>query len=435
MNKRIRQRTRSPGNAAATTGATKVNAPSRAKASQTTNASLPAEVHLEPTGERYLPSMNGLIELEHLHRYALASRLVAGMDILDVASGEGYGSNILARTARTVAGVDVSADAVRHASQTYAAAKNLTFTEGSAAALPIPSGSKDAVISFETIEHHDQHDEMISEIVRVLRPDGFLIISSPNKLIYSDAANYDNPYHVKELYLEEFQDLLSRYFSFTEIYAQATTSGSVVFRYGTAPYASFEGLSAADRDFGSVSEARLDPVYFLAVCSNSKNARPQLNQSICLHQSINVIDELERSAKNQVSQNVAENAFKEIEARTFNRGVEDVVRDMGLSGISRGLYRGTLELDAGNEKWSGWACRIDDGAPAPMVLIGNQEASALVETGHSRQDIVETFSTPSSYLSGFKFAVAEVGHLNTEDIRAVAIDPHRGAFELDVYRL
>ena len=77
----------------------------------------------------------------------------------------------------------------------------------------MPDARVDFVVSFETIEHHDQHLQMMMEIRRVLRPDGVLIISSPDKHEYSDVPGFKNEFHVKELYLSEFVDLLSSHFS------------------------------------------------------------------------------------------------------------------------------------------------------------------------------------------------------------------------------
>ncbi len=72
------------------------------------------------TGERYLPEIGGFIRAEHLHRYRLACTLAAGKDVLDVACGEGYGADLLASVARSVTGVDVSAETVEHAIDNYA---------------------------------------------------------------------------------------------------------------------------------------------------------------------------------------------------------------------------------------------------------------------------------------------------------------------------
>jgi len=60
---------------------------------------------LEWTGERYVPGMEGAeIGYEHLHRYAFATQFVRNKRVLDLASGEGYGSHLLAKTAKQVVG-------------------------------------------------------------------------------------------------------------------------------------------------------------------------------------------------------------------------------------------------------------------------------------------------------------------------------------------
>src|SRR5579884_1636989 len=137
------------------------------------------------TGERYVPAIEGQIKYEHLHRYALCLELVAGKTVLDIASGEGYGAALLASVATSVTGVDVDAATVEHAKHSYYK-PNLTFLAGTCERIPLPDSSFDIVTSFETIEHHDKHDEMLDEIKRVLKPGGALIISSPNRLTYSD---------------------------------------------------------------------------------------------------------------------------------------------------------------------------------------------------------------------------------------------------------
>ena len=186
---------------------------------------------LEFTGERFLPEVAGQIAFEHLHRYHFAAPLVRGFDVLDVACGEGYGSDILSNVAKSVVGVDIAAEAVAHATARYGA-ENLHFVEASAASLPFPDACFDAVVSFETIEHHDKHEEMMSEIHRVLRPGGILIVSSPNKLHYSVETGYRNPYHVKELFREEFIELAKRHFSHVALFGQRVVHGSLMVHSG-----------------------------------------------------------------------------------------------------------------------------------------------------------------------------------------------------------
>ena len=127
---------------------------------------------MEFTGERYVPAVGGEIRHEHLHRYAFASEFVRGKQVLDIACGEGYGSEMLARAAARVIGVDISPEAIDHATRSYGSRNGLQFLQGSAAALPLDDASIDVIVSFETIEHHAQHEEMMAEFSRVLRPTG-----------------------------------------------------------------------------------------------------------------------------------------------------------------------------------------------------------------------------------------------------------------------
>ena len=200
---------------------------------------------LEFTGERFLPEVEGSIALEHFHRYLFARELVSEKAVLDIASGEGYGSAVLAEKASRVVGVDISREAVEHARKKYRK-NNLEYLVGNCADIPLPDASIDVIVSFETIEHHDQHEEMMSEMRRVLRPDGLVIISSPDKYNYSDVPGYNNPYHVKELYRHEFEELLSSTFENVSLAGQRIFYGSGIFAEessgGTQTYWRKDGL-------------------------------------------------------------------------------------------------------------------------------------------------------------------------------------------------
>ena len=222
--------------------------------------------NLEFTGERFVPDVHGNIELEHLHRYLLACKAVAGKTALDIASGEGYGSAMLAQTAHKVIGVDIALVAVAHAQAKYQA-ENLEFRIGSCTAMPLDDASVDVVVSFETIEHHDEHEAMMREIKRVLRPGGVVVISSPDKLEYSDKSNYSNPYHIKELYRDEFKKLLSLYFKNHSIYGQRVVYGSALFcEDSTNPVESYELTDDALSAVSGVPHA----VYLVAVASDAE---------------------------------------------------------------------------------------------------------------------------------------------------------------------
>src|SRR5437870_267231 len=115
------------------------------------------------TGERLVPQLQGDVAYEHLHRYSLALTLCRDKVVLDVACGEGYGADLLARTAKEVIGVDIAPDVVKHASRAYQR-NNLSFRLGDCCHLPVASGHFDLVVSFETLEHLDRHEEMLAEI-------------------------------------------------------------------------------------------------------------------------------------------------------------------------------------------------------------------------------------------------------------------------------
>jgi glycosyltransferase involved in cell wall biosynthesis/SAM-dependent methyltransferase len=229
---------------------------------------------MEFTGERYVPELNGDIALEHIHRYLQAGELAQGKIVLDIASGEGYGSAMLAGKAKHVTGVDISIDAVKHARKSYQK-ENLDFKVGNCADIPLPDLSVDLVVSFETIEHHDQHEKMMQEIKRVLRPDGLLLISSPDKYNYSVEPGYRNPYHVKELYLHEFKDLLARYFKNIVYFGQRVLYGSNILpESGPAPVLSY--LQEDEHISTAAGVAR--PLYAIALASDGQ--LPQLPSSV-----------------------------------------------------------------------------------------------------------------------------------------------------------
>lgn len=228
----------------------------------TDDVTLPAQA--EPSGERYIPTlMTADVAVEHWHRYAIAARLVAGKRVLDIASGEGYGSLMLAETAATVLGVDIDAETVAEAQRRYDRS-NLAFAVGSCAAMPISDASVDVVVSFETLEHHDQHEEMFLEIRRVLVPGGLCIISTPDRIVYSERTGYRNPFHVLELSDHEFRALVTRHFRNAAFLGQKYLRGSLV--SGTS-----DGFRAFEQpDFGSPpKEVPFDPKYLLALASDA----------------------------------------------------------------------------------------------------------------------------------------------------------------------
>jgi len=250
---------------------------------------------VEFTGERFIPSKRGAIEFEHLHRYHLAKALVKDKKVLDVACGEGYGSNILAELAETVTGVDICEITISNAKTNYTK-NNLEFHSGNMSDIPMADSSVDIVISFETIEHGDKHEEFMKEIKRVLKPEGFLIISSPDKLEYTDIPSFSNSYHVKELYLDDFKVLLSKYFKNTQILGQRVVYGSLIVNESKPSH--FDNFILKNSSIEKDSKL-LHPIYDIAICSDTEiapmpssfweqnNAEDPLNQIDELNNKIN----------------------------------------------------------------------------------------------------------------------------------------------------
>ena len=159
---------------------------------------------------------------EHRGRYHFAAPRVAGKLVLDMACGTGYGASILmAAGAKGVLGVDLSWDALSVCRST----QRMLFCAADGTSLPLPAGALDAVTSFETVEHIREYPRFVSEIHRVLKPGGLLIMSTPNALHTKPVNGVPrNPYHVREFTPDEFRELLAPHFPAISILGQRPSS-------------------------------------------------------------------------------------------------------------------------------------------------------------------------------------------------------------------
>ncbi|NWG20752.1 MAG: methyltransferase domain-containing protein [Chloroflexi bacterium] len=237
------------------------------------------------TDERYQPIINVPEHAyEHWHRYLYALQYVKGKVALDIACGEGYGSDLLAEYAARVIGVDISEDAIKHASSRYVR-HNLEYRCGRAGSIPVEGeGVFDVIVSFETIEHlaEDEQVRFLAETQRLLTSTGVLLISTPNRLIYSDVPNYINEYHLKEFYYDEFIAFLRSTFAHIQILGQQVYPISYLWGGNEVAHNVLEYQLAFCNDqfrpaTGNVKQAR----YLLAVCSNAPLESP-LSSSVLI---------------------------------------------------------------------------------------------------------------------------------------------------------
>ena len=234
----------------------------------------PAEA-LPFTGERLTTSAAPQVEVEHLHRYFLARELCRGKDVLDVASGEGYGAALLAQVARSVVGVELVPEVVCHATKSYPA-PNLWFLAGDARDLPFTAGAVDVVVSFETIEHMVEQDRFLAEVRRVLRPGGLLIVSTPDRDTYSPSDAPANPYHRRELSKAEFIDLLRGSFDHVACLNQRPMMGSAMLLEGEASGSAYT-FERRGPDFAEANTGLPRAVYVIALASDRPVAPPSVS--------------------------------------------------------------------------------------------------------------------------------------------------------------
>jgi len=178
------------------------------------------------TGERIIPNENFCgsntnAYLEHTARYNFAAKFVAGKKILDLACGVGYGSKILSDSnASKIYGCDISSESIKYANKNYAN-NNIKFETMDATNLKFPDSFFDCIVSFETIEHVPKYKQVLDEFHRVLKNDGLLIISTPNKDVTSKGRDKPiNPFHFKEFTVNEFSDMLNNLFTNVNLFSQ-----------------------------------------------------------------------------------------------------------------------------------------------------------------------------------------------------------------------
>ena len=218
---------------------------------------------MERIGERFIPDKSDLkTEAEHLHRYLSISNMVEGKSVVDLGCGHGYGSQILINYESYI-GIDID-DEVIQRNSSHLSSSSARFLTESADELSIPSQSIDVVVCFEMIEHVQDPKKVLSEAKRVLKPNGILISSTPDKSNYNVSRLVPNEFHLKELEKTEYQQYLDELFVYNRFFGQSFLAAS--FLLSERHTGNIAKIIKADDLHASLN--RLS-TYWVAISSNS----------------------------------------------------------------------------------------------------------------------------------------------------------------------
>ncbi len=239
---------------------------------------------MEFTGERLIP---GKVEAdlfnEHLARYLYAREFVGGKRVLDLGCGSGYGSRKLAERARLVFGVDASAEAIEYARLNFPGA-NISFTASDGTSLPFRNHCFDTVICFEVVEHLSNQQALLQEAARVLSPGGFLMISTPNRIFYTEERQEINPFHTREFSQEEFSIFLQETFTAVQLLFQ---NHQEIIYLGNPELGPEGFLHLEDKDPKAIAHCN----FFIAFCAREAAALPRLGNFAYVPSAANLLRE------------------------------------------------------------------------------------------------------------------------------------------------
>jgi 2-polyprenyl-3-methyl-5-hydroxy-6-metoxy-1,4-benzoquinol methylase len=251
-----------------------------------------------------------LVEAEHLNRYWWVSSLVAGKRVLDAGCGTGYGSTILAAGgAQEVIGVDRATHVIEAVRSVMPA--RVRLHEGDVESLSFDNGSFDVVVCFEVIEHLENPAAALSEFARVLTESGLLVVSSPNRAVYTPG----NPHHRHEFLPNELRAALEEHFANVMLYRQSNWVTSAILDEAAFLARDEEAFTATLRKV--VPSADDSEVYTVALATNTR--LPELDPTAALTSAIdlrNLVRELERTRRElQRSQEKADDLSAQVARR------------------------------------------------------------------------------------------------------------------------
>ncbi len=370
----------------------------------------------EFTGERVIPGqVNDDLWAEHVARYAFASGFATGKRVLDAGCGTGYGAAALAPKARSVAGVDISAQAVDYA-LANAGAGNVSYLRASATALPFTPGAFDLITAFEVIEHLQDWRELLSEARRVLAPGGVFLVSTPNRLYYAESRRLDgpNPYHVHEFEFGEFKAALGEYFSTVTVLLQDRVEAFAF--HGTAGNPPLVQIDAT-------SEAPETAHFFVAVCANGPLSEIQpfvyvpraanvlrerehhirlLDQELAqsklwLEQSLAEHHTLQQAHEEQTAHLAEQNRWameleeqlRAAQARIVELQDEAIANQKAAEAVAAGYAAKVAELEEENRQKTAWAIEIETRLTEDLALRARRLAETVQLLDAAEQTVIE----------------------------------------------
>ena len=215
---------------------------------------------------------------EHWHRYHWIAPLINNKIVADLACGEGYGSALLGHQAKQVWAFDIDQKTIEQARDKYQHLDNVKFKAADVLKTPMKNSSMDAVISFETLEHLSSHSELLNEFKRVLKENGLVVISTPDKEVYSATGDH-NEFHVKELTAKEFQQLICEHFDHALFFGQQFQTTSLI-----SPQQEIEktintnAMFVAQGDENISAKNEIPPNYLIAVASDNNETLAPFKQ-------------------------------------------------------------------------------------------------------------------------------------------------------------
>ncbi|HWL07586.1 MAG TPA: class I SAM-dependent methyltransferase [Planctomicrobium sp.] len=147
-------------------------------------------------------------------RYEWARTFVNGLRVLEVGCGAGHGTRVLASGGATeTVGIDIDGEAIRRA-RNQRADSTIRFLHQTDTRLPFNDREFDVVVALETIEHVEDAGRFVEELSRVVKPGGWILLSTPNRTITNAGTSFEsrptNPLHVREWTRSELENLLRK---------------------------------------------------------------------------------------------------------------------------------------------------------------------------------------------------------------------------------